>query len=340
MSPLDRLLQARTELERKDALKAWQKVHGPVFEFMVTMNQPGVVASLVSSDRFAEVLEAYQKSRHHYLQQLRDGLHQIISNNDELEFHLLIYSLAQHLEGDLEQIRPIMEKMLLEDDTEISGVATHLFERMGASCWASWPVICKAFARSGMWESPFHLGNAVAAAVREKPDRLEAIRTALQAGEEKEQQALCHVLVELGPLASRLTDDVISIVLAPAASPDTISCAIMALGYLGEKNAEISAIIRQAIGSEHWFIRANAIASAGLLRLEPETFVPLIIQYLQDDFGYDGWSAADAAVKALGQYGEDASMACEPLIDLQNTTDDEATQNAISEALAAIRHKS
>ncbi|MBL8824445.1 MAG: HEAT repeat domain-containing protein [Planctomycetia bacterium] len=337
MSPLDQLLQARTERERNAALKGWTKVHGPVFEFMVTINQPGVVALLVPADRFAELLEAYQRSRHHYLKQLSEQLPQLSFDNDEFEYHLLVYSLAEHLEGDLEPIRPIMEKMLLEKDTEIMGVATKLFERMGVNCWASWPVIRKAFACQGMWESPFHLGNAVAATVREKPDRLEAIRTALQAGKEKEQQALCHVLVELGPLANPLTDDVIRITLTPSASPDTISCAIMALGYLGEKNAEISAILRHAIGSEHWFVRANAIASAGQLRLEPEMFVPLIIQRLQDDFGYDGWSASNAAVKALGQYGPDARIAREPLIVLQNSTDDEDMQKAISEALTPIR---
>lgn len=337
MSPLDRLLQANTEQARKNALKAWKKVHGTVFEFMVTMNEPGAVASLVPADRFAELLAAYQRSRHHYLEQVRIDTSQILFNHDEFEYHLLLYSLAEHLEGDLEPIRPLMEKMLLERDTEIMGVATHLFERMGPSCWASWPVIRKAFAAQGIWERPFYLGNAVAAAVREKSERLEDIRTALQGGNEKEQQALCHVLVELGSLASLLTDEVICIASMQAASPDTVSCAIMALGYLGEKNTEISAILRQAISSEHWFIRANAVASAGLLRLEPKVFVPLMVNKLQDDFGYDGWSTSDAAVKALGQYGPVAVLAHEPLVDLQNSTEDEDRKNAISETLMAIR---
>jgi len=338
MTPLDQLLLAQTPEEQKAALKAWKKAHGSVFEFLATMSQPGTVASLVSPERFAELLNAYQRSRRNYLAQIKRNMAAFAQ--DEFEYHMLLYSLAEHLEGDLESVRPIMEKMLLNRDTEIVGVATQLFDRMGTAAWASWPVIRKAFARHGVWEIPFHLGNAVVAAVREEPQRLESLRSALLEMQDKEQQALCQVLVELGTLAAPLTDTVFSIADSKTAAPDTINCAIMALGYLGVTNPRISTLIGSAIDSEHWFIRANAIGSAGLLHLDPDTFIPLIARHLDDHFGHDGWSAATAAVKALGQYGPAAHSSCDALEGMMKTTDDEDIRIAVSEALALIRQKS
>lgn len=338
MTPLDQLLQAQAPEEQKLALKAWKKAHGCVFELMATMNQPGTVASLVPPERFAELLDAYQRSRRHYLKQVTEQM--LTFAQADFDFHMVLYSLAENLEGDLQPVRPALEKMLLNRDTEIVGVASHLFARMGAKSWPSWPTIRKAFALHGMWEMPFQLGRAVAAAVREEPNRLESLRAALLDGMDKEQQALCQVIVELGTVAAQLAVALFNIADSKTATPETANCAIMALGYLGVTNPEICTLIQNAIDSEHWFIRANAIGSAGLLRLDPETFVPLIVQHLNDDFGYDGWSAATAAVRALGQYGPAALSSSDALDKLLHATDDEDTQAAISESLAIIRQAS
>lgn len=335
MTPLDQLLQAQTPEEQKRALKAWKKAHGCVFELLATMNQPGVVASLVPPERFAELLDAYQRSRRHYLKQVTGQM--LTFAQADFDFHMVLYSLAENLEGDLESVRPAMEKMLLNSDTEIVGVASHLFARMGVKSWPSWPTIRKAFALHGMWEMPFQLGRAVAAAVREDPKRLESLRVALLEGNDKELQALCQVIVELGTDAAPLADTVFNIADSMTATPETANCAIMALGYLGVTNPKICILIQKAIDSEHWFIRANAIGSAGLLRLDPDTFVPLIVQHLNDDYGHDGWSAAIAAVRTLGQYGPAAQSCCNALDSLMNGTEDEDTQAAISEALVLIR---
>lgn len=337
MPPLDSLLQARTTDDQKTALKKWKKVHGPVFEFMATLSQPGIVASLVPPERFAELLSAYQRSRRNYLAQIKKNI--AAFTEADFEYHMLLYSLAEHLEGDLEPVRPIMEKMLLNSDTEMMGVATKLFERMGAQSWNSWPVIRQAFARHGVWELPFSLGKAVAAAVRENPERLDPLRSALREGPGKEQQAICQVLVELGSLAAPLVDALFQVADSKSADPETASCAIMALGHLNVTSAEITSLILKSIESEQWFIRANAIASAGLLLLKPDTCIPLIAKHLHDDYGHDGWSASVAAVKALGQYGPLAQQATAALAKMLKTTEDEEVKAAVTEALTLIRRK-
>lgn len=337
MTPLDSLLQAQTTDDQKKALKKWTSLHGPVFEFMLTLSQPGIAASLVPPERFAELLDAYQRSRRYYLIQIKKNLGSFTES--DFEYHMLLYSLAEHLEGDLEPVRPVMEKMLLNRDTEMMGVATKLFEQMGPQSWSSWPVIRQAFARHGTWERPFHLGKAVAAAVSDEPARLESLRSALREGNDKEQQALCQVLVELGPVAAPLADTVLEVANSKDADPETVSCVIMALGYLNVINAGITSLILQSIESEHWFLRSNAIATAGLLRLEPATCIPLITNHLRDDYGYDGWSASVAAVKALGQYGPAAHQAATTLAEMLKTTEDEEVKNTVTEALALIRGK-
>jgi len=335
MTPLDSLLHAQTTDERKNALKKWKKLHGPVFEFIATMSEPGIPASQVPPERYAELLESYQRSRRNYLTQIKKNLGSF--TEADFDYHMLLYCLAENLQGDLEPVRPLIEKMLLNDDVETVGVATKLFERMGARSWNSWPVIRQAFARHGTWERPFHLGNAVAAAVRENPERLEPLRSALLNGKDKEQQALCHVLVELGPVAAPLVDTVLGIANSKVADPETVSCIIMAIGYLNVTNAEIASLILKAMESEHWFIRSNAIASAGCLRLEPDLCIPVIIKHLPDDFGYDGWSASVAGVRALGQYGPAAHQACAALDEMLKTTEDEEVKSTVTEALALIR---
>jgi len=258
-SVLDNLLSANTTEEFQTAFRAWEKAHGSVFEWLADPSRGQRIAQLIPVDRCLDVLRAYQCSRQLYLAHVEDMV--ALGNFAQLDFnsHMLLMMLAEEQRGDPDDTRPILEQLLLTGDSEMRGVASEHFHRMGAACWDSFPVIVRVFAEAGVFELPFMLGKAVAQAIRAQPARLAELQKAWNQGNDLARQAICRVIEELGPTAAPLLDNLISMIEANSVESETISCAYLALGSMGVVNEQVKRLVRHAIGSDQWYIRGNAI---------------------------------------------------------------------------------
>jgi hypothetical protein len=100
---------------------------------------------------------------------------------------------------------------------------------------------------------------------------------------------------------------------------------------------EVCDAVREGIDDEHWFIRGNAMAAAGHLRLQPEVFVPLISSRLNDEEGCD-WTPSESAITALGEYGPLAEQALLKLEALRDEVDaEDERRSTIDLAISRIR---
>lgn len=303
MKLLDAVLAAETAAERLRLFRLWERQYGPVFEIAGDDRWSEVLSQSLTQSRYPDLLRVYARLRRSFL----DSLHRSTTmgsgypNDDERDCHLTLYLLAEHLEGNLEPARAILEEMLLSGDSEMMGVASILFERMGAEAWPSFGRMREAFARYGVFEAPFHLGKALAACVRNDATRLADLQSALGEGNDGERQALLFAIAELGEAAAPLADSVLELARSASVDAETVSCAFIALGSLGVCSADVISQVKRGIDHPEWFVRGNAIAAAACLRLDPEEFVPLISAHLEDDEGND-WTPAEKAAEALTRY--------------------------------------
>jgi HEAT repeat protein len=101
------------------------------------------------------------------------------------------------------------------------------------------------------------------------------------------------------------------------------------LGKIGPAAKAAVPDLIKALKGKDAAIRVAAISALGKIRSEPETVVPLLIQYLDDE------NLDVSAAKALGEFGSLAKPAIPKLLPLLRAKDDD-DQAAATEALKKI----
>jgi hypothetical protein len=336
------LIRASSETEQSTALEQFERRFGGDAMTLMICEQLSAPLAELTPDAYADLLAAYADSRRRYL----DGIETLSAAwtdpmSVESRFHMTLYTLVQNLAENLEPVRPALHELLETRDPEMMGVATRLLEKMEPGGGFSFAQARQTMAQHGVNEYPYRLGGAVLRWVQEDLGRLDAVGDGLRQGADLERQGLCAVVEELGPVAAHLVDDIFAIATSESVDPETRSCAICALGSLGVTSERVVALLEDATRSPHWFIRGNAAAAAGRLRVEPDRFVPILIGLLGDEEGHD-WCPMESALKALGRYGEAAATAISTVEALQRAADAEADEDpslvaAIAETLANLR---
>ena len=257
-----------------------------------------------------------------------------------LHIMLLLGDAGECVEHCLDEVA----QMLLDENQGIYFVACKMLA--GSPCRRFVPAdtILEALSRRGIRQRPFTLGEALIKASRHDQKLAETLVGAIN-GNKHLNSAVLSILAEL-PVDEQLKHAKACQVaerLRPWSGDDWSCEACAALGAIAEigmVTPQAAAIIECALESGEWHIRAQAALTAGKLRINPTEVVPKLISLLGDTEG-DRHTVQESAVEGLGQYGNAACEALEPLAALKANLlpNDEAADflEEIETAIARIR---
>jgi HEAT repeat protein len=110
------------------------------------------------------------------------------------------------------------------------------------------------------------------------------------------------------------------------------------LGSIGPDAAPALPVLIQIAQRTNDDVRGNAITAIGEIRSQPDTVIPLLISFLDDE------DLSDEAAEALGHFGPKAKMAVPKILPLLKARDKDTVEAAVDalkqidpEALAAAR---
>ena len=140
-----------------------------------------------------------------------------------------------------------------------------------------------------------------------------------------------HGFRELGAKAQSAVPQLIDIV-GEDISPDSQSCAICALGYIGPSaKAAVPSLLRSATNADVG-LRCAAIEALGRIHAEPEQVVPVLMNALHHRDDYENFFAVDA----LAKFGPDAKGALPALVAFLNDQWSDQNRLSVIDALKAI----
>lgn len=135
-----------------------------------------------------------------------------------------------------------------------------------------------------------------------------ALRAALR--DDKEPEAAARILAWIGPPATDAVPDLIALLQRRTASAAARGAAAVALGHIGEPNAEIVPALSAALGDGKKEVRSAAADALGWIGPSAREALPALLAALKDE----EVSVVNQACTALSFIGESAAAA--PLVEL------------------------
>ena len=257
------------------------------------------------------LLKAYVSLRREGLRQIAGGSGGLSAGAFKLHVGLMLL-LPQAGEGT-EYCLDDLAKLILDADGEICSVANKMLA--GSPCRRFVPIatLLAAFSKYGVWEHPFSLGEAAVKATR-YDDRLASALVNAVNGDENVNSAVMTFIAQLPidepqkhstacRVANRLNDQ-------------SCAAALRAISEIGLVTPAAEEIVKLALESDRYHIRAWAAEVAGKLRLSPDYFVPRLTVLLRDIEGHD-FTVQECAIRGLGHYGSEAKASLTELLSLK-----------------------
>src|SRR5688500_1862274 len=114
MALIDTLIDAKTTEERRKVLQAWEHAFGDIFELVDNKRLSLILSRELPPERYADLLRAYVLSRRRFLESVSERLWNVL-DGPEFQYHMILYVIAQNLEGDIATARVVIEEMLLSN---------------------------------------------------------------------------------------------------------------------------------------------------------------------------------------------------------------------------------
>jgi HEAT repeat protein len=185
----------------------------------------------------------------------------------------------------------------------------------------------------GVNEYPFITGEILVSLCDDHPEILRRLTEAIRSDNEKLVQAAIETFCLLGKQSVVVYADLIDI--ASSRDDATKGFAIRALGETGSQDEALCDLLLGLTRHSEWFLRGYAIGAIGKLTLNPDRCLPVVIDALSDDEGSD-WTVREAAVTALGQYGQAARAAIPKLTKLRTLLKQKGDFQCIKELNEAL----
>lgn len=257
-----------------------------------------------------------------YTQLRREGLRQIAKESRGLpkgafNLHVGLMLLLSDAGEVVEYCFDDVAKLILDADGEIRSVTSKMLA--GSPCRRFVPVktILSAFSKYGVWEYPFSLGEAVVKASRYDDGLAAALIDAVN-GDENINSAVMTIIAQL-PIDEQQKHSTACRV-AKKLDDQSGASALQALSEIGITTPAAEEIVKLAIESDRYHIRAWAAEVAGKLRLTPEYFVPRLTVLLRDIEGHD-FTVQECAIRAIGYYGSEAQSSLAELLSLKQESE-------------------
>jgi hypothetical protein len=249
------------------------------------------------------LLGAYVAQRRWYVGRIRIGSFNESALALHVELMLLLEDAGDRIQSCLGDIAPL----LLDPDQEVYHVACSMLA--GSSCRQFVPIqtILKALSQRGVPEHPFQLGQAIIKG-SQYDSKLARLLVDAIGGDENLNTAVMAVIADL-PIDAQ-TKHAGACRVAERLHGDAAAFAIHAIANIGTVSPTAVAIVKSALESNEWYIRAAAAETAGRLRMAPSEIIPKLVPLLRDTEGHD-FTVQECAIRALGNYGH-AARECLP----------------------------
>jgi HEAT repeats len=273
-----------------------------------------------------KVIDAYISARENYTEKLK--LQDFDFTNYITDRYFILSQLV--LAADKYDVLPLpeIEFMLISNDIEIEDIASKVLKGIGIKSIKALPKMLELMQKRGLNCYPYTIGETLVQLANSYPEVMIALKSNLNSGIDNLVNATLYTCSLMDEKSIFFYEDLMNI--AQSQDGETKSLAIMALGSTGKKDESLCEFLLECSTSSEWYIRGNAINSLGMLKLAPERCLSVIINALNDAEGYD-WTVQESAIKALGNYGNQASEAIPALKALRKRISDEGDSNWISE---------
>jgi hypothetical protein len=249
-------------------------------------------------------IKAYIAQRQNYLKNTKEKLLNLDYKfylDDRYSFFMV---LVQHCGDSATFVLPEIRDMLHNEDIEIKDSGLFMLKEAGLEAIQLLPDMFDIMQKRGLDGVPYKIGEILARLSRLFPEVLERLKLNLSSDRENLLQATLYTCYLMDRQADFFYEDLMRI--AKSKTDELKSLAILALGSTGNKNEDLGEFLLKNTTSSEWYIRGNAITSLGKLQLFPERAIPIIINALDDDEGYD-WTVRESALKALMNYADFAA---------------------------------
>ena len=258
------------------------------------------------------------------------------SPSAESNLHLDLLILLGECGNRSDEFLADIEDLLLDGDGEMYSLASSILASASGNPFVSTETILATFSEHGLCEHPFRLGDAVVKACQHDRDLATKLIDALQI-DENTDTALMAIVARL-PLEQLLRHDA-AVKIASSHGEDSEAVALQALGKIGLVSEPVVSLMSKALSSDKWYVRAEAAEAVGRLRLNPNTFLPILARMLQDVEGHD-YTVQDCAALGIGHYGTEATKYVDALTSLRKQMlgdgYDQEDLDYIDQALAQI----
>ena len=246
------------------------------------------------------LLTAYVAQRREYLRRAFASRYDVSDAflGLHVELMLLLQDVGDHVQWCLGDIA----RLLLGSDQEVYFVACKMLA--GSSCRRFVPTgtILNTLSKWGVCEHPFSLGKAI---IKASQYDLELARSLVDAvgGDENINEAVMSIITDL-PLDAQ-TKHARACQVAERLHPTSAFAAIRGLADIGIVTPAAVTIVKSALESKVWYIRAVAAETGGKLQMAATEIVPRLILFLHDVEGHDA-TVQEFAIRGLGHYGRAA----------------------------------
>ncbi len=256
--------------------------------------------------RFLEAIEKVRRWSEDLARALREGSRNPAGSEgaikSKLELKFALQAVGERIDPHAGPIVAALGTLDRDCDEDLCESLLHA----GPAILSAVAPVIRLLEERGVWRQPSGPLRVLARASQFDTGVSERIGLFLRSPEERTRVAGLLALQAIGPPARGLVPEIFAL---RARSEEERVCALVALGKLGSGTSDVLAALESALGDPNGYVRRAAAHAAGMLKAEPDRFVPLLVAACDWTEPLHDESLPEAAVAALGQYGPRGRLA-------------------------------